>query len=698
MELARFKKSWAGAVRDNATKNLVIAGLMVTNLLTAIGWFQVEQTVVLVPAVFDERMEVKGSEASPAYKKAWALTVDWIYGSLTAADKAKIRTVFLRWAEEMTKSNVVGDNLDHPVPIGVVNDPKLLSERRRIRWAANNYFTGHTRNLGLMAMSFDPADDPGNKLGNYMNQVTGAWLYMSDHLMKTDEAGGLGAEGFEYSPQAVGYIAQLLAAVGTAGRSKVKGYGSQATFENPFWEQVVPAYIHSLAPAGQISTDSNYQYLGPLHSVAWYGDGEKFYAGDPMGMMGAFGVYADLVHDDKKLNMLRWVETNLPPGGTMELSARGKDSATYINSIFYFLMFDPKAPSPQDPRPALPLQHFAPGLGRILARTSWTRDATWFTYKLGWSQIDHQHGDGMMFELYRKGEWLTKERTGYGFEVACSDYKNSLGLQNDVPDHNDNGYRGVEYKRGSQWLYVAEGDGKILAHSLNAKYVYALGDATPLYNSREEHSMDIVHASRSILWLSPDRIVVYDRAESKTDKRYKRFWMNLPKVATVKDGLATMPSSGQKLFVRALLPSPQSMSVEPAEPLDMNGNKQPAVLDPITYRIKTEAKGGPRSTRFLHVIQAADKDGAADTVTLVKSTNGTAYEGASMNDIVVMFPVDIGKASSISYTSNAKTHVITGLTPSAGYKVQNQSGKITITPGGDQKADSGGVLVIGQLP
>ena len=83
MELAGFKKSWAGAVRDNATKNLVIAGLMATNLLTAIGWFQVEQTVVLVPAVFDERMEVKGSEASPAYKKAWALTVAQLAGNVT---------------------------------------------------------------------------------------------------------------------------------------------------------------------------------------------------------------------------------------------------------------------------------------------------------------------------------------------------------------------------------------------------------------------------------------------------------------------------------------------------------------------------------------------------------------------------------------------------------------------------------------
>ena len=35
-------------------------------------------------------------------------------------------------------------------------------------------------------------------------------------------------------------------------------------------------------------------------------------------------------------------------------------------------------------------------------------------------------------------------------------------------------------------------------------------------------------ASRSIVWLAPDTIVVYDRAASKTDGRFKRFWLNLP--------------------------------------------------------------------------------------------------------------------------------------------------------------------------
>jgi conjugal transfer pilus assembly protein TraE len=83
MRLEGFKQSWGRAVRENTTKNFVIAALVATNAITAAGWFQVEETVVLVPPILEQRMEVKSSDASPAYKKAWALTVAQLAGNVT---------------------------------------------------------------------------------------------------------------------------------------------------------------------------------------------------------------------------------------------------------------------------------------------------------------------------------------------------------------------------------------------------------------------------------------------------------------------------------------------------------------------------------------------------------------------------------------------------------------------------------------
>lgn len=90
----------------------------------------------------------------------WGLIFDWLQASpvLSSYDKQLTRTTFLRWVQECLVAYTAGD--EHPHPVGVVNDPQLLSDKKQLRWAANNYFTGHMRNSALMALSIDSVDDP----------------------------------------------------------------------------------------------------------------------------------------------------------------------------------------------------------------------------------------------------------------------------------------------------------------------------------------------------------------------------------------------------------------------------------------------------------------------------------------------------------------------------------------------------------
>src|SRR5262249_42074168 len=134
---------------------------------------------------------------------AFGLTVDWIYPYLSAGDKEKIRGVFLTWAETLIHADSTTDN--HPEPVGVFNDPILLKDKQAVRFAGNNYFTSHELNLGLMAIAFDEADDPGGKLRGYLDNVTGGFLYMTDALWRGDARGGLCPEGFMYGPNTLGY-------------------------------------------------------------------------------------------------------------------------------------------------------------------------------------------------------------------------------------------------------------------------------------------------------------------------------------------------------------------------------------------------------------------------------------------------------------------------------------------------------------
>jgi hypothetical protein len=627
--------------------------------------------------------------------EAFPLTVDWIYPTLSATDQAKIRDVFLRWCEENTNAEITTYN--HPEPNGVVNDPALTEDPIRLRWAGNNYFTAHMRNIGLMALALDPEDDPDGELAVYLESATGAWLYMVDALLRGDSRGGFTAEGFEYTQQALAYVVQFQLALHTAGQADPDRWGPQVILtDQPFWDEAIPAFLHSLSPATTVLPDLD--WLGPVYQPAWFGDGESYWGPDFIGLFGALGRYDDLTNNTARLEALRWIQIHTPPGGAGQLTYRMSGEFAHV-PILYFLLFDPEAGVPADPRPELAHSFFAPGIGRYLERTSWDGDATWFTWALGWNTVDHQHGDGNQVEFYRGGEWLTKERTGYGFNIGSSDYHNTLALENDPPDHNMEGdFRSDLYKRGSQWMIVTAGDPEIVARSGGEGYFHATGDATNLYNSEAEISMDIVHASRSVVWLKPDHIVIYDRAESKTDGRFKRFWLNFPAEAVVDGTVTTMTTAtGQHLVISTLLPADAEIATEPAEPLTETG--EPAAGEPMLFRLRVEAPGGPTRARFLHVLQGVDPGGAANEVLLIESNGGTPYAGAVVGETAVLFPGDLGEVvRELTYTvpAAARRHLITGLVPGSGYDSETQvDGSrlvVTIRPGTGQTADDGGVL------
>ncbi len=639
------------------------------------------------------------SDRSRYYGEGFALTVDWIYPALSAQDKAAIRTVFLRWADENQHSTYTSYN--HPEPIGVVNDPALVSDKDAVRFAVNNYYTAHMRNLGLMAMALDAADDPGGTLAAYLRPATGAWLYVIDDALRHDAAGGFGPEGFEYYPQTLSFALHFLLALHTAGQDDPARWGPQVVLNNnPFWNDLVTAYLHSLSPAPINSPDE-----GPRYLPAAYGDSQRYYLSDWIGPLGTLGVYDQAVPNPARLNALRWLETNTPTGGAAALVDRARGANTFAETLLYFMLFDPQAAPATDPRPATPLSFLAPGLGRLLARTSWSADAAWFQYSLSWNRVDHQTASGNNFGFYRHGEWLTKERTGYANiaeGISSSEFENTLCLENSPPAHDD--WRQDLWQRGSQWNIVASGDPQRLAYSLADHYSYALGDATALYNSTSEGSTDIVHASRSILWLKPDHIVVYDRAQSKTAGRFKRFWLQLPQPATINGQQARLATTaGQQLFITAVLPADAQLTA--VNTVDQVIQDTVAQDEPMGYRLKVEAPGGPADVRFLNVLQGADAGATADPVTLIQSTGGTPYAGAVVGQVAVLFPVSLNVAfTGLTYAAPAATtaHLITGLTPNHDYAVklatQGAQVQVTVTDGTGYHTDAGGVLVVGDLP
>ncbi|RME62251.1 MAG: hypothetical protein D6790_06655, partial [Caldilineae bacterium] len=639
------------------------------------------------------------SDRSRWWGEGFPLTVDWIYPSLSAQDKSTIRQVFLRWAQE--NHNASTTDYNHPEPQGVYSDTALLADPVRVRWSANNYYQAHLRNLGLMALALDPADDPGGELGGYLREAASAWLYVTDHLLRTDARGGFSPEGFEYGPDALGFTAQFLLALKTAGQADPTAWGRQVVWaDNPFWRATLPAFWHSQSPAP--TTYADFDWLGPVYQPAWFGDGQDYWAADPIGLFGPLGLLAARDGDTATLNAVRWLERNIPPGGPAQdaFLARVADASVFRDAILYFLLFDPEASPAADPRTGQATTYYAEGTGRILARTGWGTDAAFFDYMLGWITIDHQLAEGNQFEFYRKGEWLTKGRVGWdGTSELCtvgrSDYHNTLAVENTLVTAPDDWLRLCQ-THGSQWIRDAAGDGRILAHSFGKGFTYALGDATGLYNNAAGDAGDVQHVSRSILWLQPDFVLVYDRVRTETAGRFKRFWLNLPASPTIvgKQARVSTPK-GQQLFITALLPGDASLSVQAMETGIGEAN-----AEPMTSRLRVEAPGGPADVRFLHALEGADQGASPQEPLLVQSRGGAAYDGAVVGTTAILFPRNLdANVSELVYAvpDTVERHLITGLTPGGGYTVsQNRAGaeiELHITAGGPHLADGGGVLV-----
>ena len=687
--------------------------------------------------------------------EAWPLTVDWIYPSLTSADKATIRNVFKRWADHLLTVSTAGE--EHPMPVGVYNSHKLLgidgtmskynqqAAQIQMRWASNNYFLGHMRELALMSMSIDAADDPadnpgqsvdklGNTLRSYFNDMAGAWLYQT-YAMFEDEttvrkalkvtapnislgisSGGLPVEGSLYG-ESLGFLGETLLAMRTAGYDDTKTYGPQAgLFSSTFWDKAIDGFLSNAAPIPYTPPASdNVGYLGQLYQVAAYGDMLRSYAepDSALTLAATIGVADEHGGNATRLEKARWSAKNIPQGGPAQLYDRagsgvwGNSYAT--DSILYFLLFDPKASKLADPRPSLPTAFVQPGIGRILARTDWSSKSTWFTYRCGWESINHQSGDCGQFELYRKGQWLIKQWDNYANDGKgyTSLYHNILGIENNHPSNIDpNSLYFETDKYGSQWNNDGnDGDASLLI-SVNDNWAYSLTDATNLYNHPDfytpaDAAMDTKKAVRSIVWLNPDYVVVYDRATTGHAGRTKQLNLALVAAPTISGNTATAVKGGQKVTVQSLLPAGATIAeqhfwkTDPSQEMDLV-----AELSPSTNRLVIADPKKPADTRFLTVVQGTDSGAKATVATALHSTAGTAFDGAVVGNTAVVFPVTVAgniATTTFSVPSTVTRVLVTGLQRSKGYDVtigavSGGSKTVTVKTGSSLKSDDGGVI------
>src|SRR5205823_14579807 len=114
---------------------------------------------------------------------------------------------------------------------------------------------------------------------------------------------------------------------------------------------------------------------------------------------------------------------------------------------------------------------------------------------------------------------------------------------------------------------------------------------------------DITQANRSVLWLKPDYLLVYDRAKSSQPNQFKREeWSTVTRAAIAGNvATETMPS-GQHLYITSVLPAGATLTAY--DPLNSvtwpAGDAQSGGLvgeqednTPVHYRVRIEDATNP---------------------------------------------------------------------------------------------------------
>ena len=323
--------------------------------------------------------------------------------------------------------------------------------------------------------------------------------------------------------------------------------------------------------------------MGPVYQMSSYGDLLRLWVTpDFSQVIGLMSLLDQKNGDSSRLNAERWFAVNALEGGPTFLPSRMSSPWGYgvQSTLMYYLLLDPTAAPATDPRPGYPTAFYDAPQGRLVEHTDWTPTGNTFDFRLSWISINHQEADGNSFEFYRKGEWLTKTVANYDNNAVglTTDYHNTVSIQNACPagtPGNLGWWEGPAWALGSQWqLGEAAGDPTATVSTWSA-YTYVYGDATNLYNrpsfwTPANAVQDVLHASRSILWLKPDTIVIYDRDTSQTAGLFKHFNLALisagaPQVAagSSQTVVTTTTPGGQHLYVTSVLPVGAATTVLP---------------------------------------------------------------------------------------------------------------------------------------
>ncbi len=223
------------------------------------------------------------------------------------------------------------------------------------------------------------------------------------------------------------------------------------------------------------------------------------------------------------------------------------------------------------------LSHLSQGPGYVYARSSWREDATSFFFKCGDRFTSHQHLDVGHFMIAKYEELLgdgghydefgTSHDVNYHLRTIAHNtmlvYNSREEIRPDIRAGmvlgNDGGQNYPQAPASHNWAANQVSDwnsGKsgydiatLQSYRDGGDWLYLAGDCSRAYAANK---LDYFY--RQIVYLRPDRFVIFDRVKSKSASYRKTFLLQAMKVPEVEGQQLRITNGEGRLFVRTVLP------------------------------------------------------------------------------------------------------------------------------------------------
>jgi hypothetical protein len=457
----------------------------------------------------------------------------------------------------------------------------------------SNYYWGYLRNELLWAIASRDENGPAAMTPLLDDVFTRRLAADFGPASRTDGRGGVGREGSQYGAYVTGYVTMPFVTAGLLGRGLLD--------ETPFWREAVYAYVYATNPAGGgrgatlFPFNDDEQWLErDLTSPATAGARANFMAATAMHWSGvAVGRHAR-----------EWLALTRAP------------VAHFVRSV------DPGGAA--EPFDRLPLDYYAAGPGYLFGRSAWGPSGTAFMLQLGESGgSGHSHVDWGTWQLWRGGQYLSRETVAYGEEVAGAAGRGTIsaGL---APGHNallfgDAGLSATPWVSGAAVVRRLES---------RPEYAYADVDLTATAAGKRGNPA-VAHAEREFVFVRRlETLVVLDRLESRDPATPRTFLAHCETrpIPTERGAICTV---GKQALVLTTL-APGAAAIRVVEEGGKVGQ----------YRIEVETSPGTARSSILTILQAKDaaapalhpsiaEDERTYTVTLDRETRVSFVKGRS---------------------------------------------------------------------